>query len=132
MERRMQQKKKHDHVFKNNGSSQNINYYDKNNLSLVNNANQYNTNVLKNSQIESYSLPPSMDRQNPYQGGKRILANKLRNNYDKVDPSEYGYYKPETNTNKTSTYATYETRIKPPVISTHNDKAIINKPTWWG
>lgn len=73
-----------------------------------------------------------MDRQNPYQGGKRILANKLRNNYDKVDPSEYGYYKPETNTNKTSTYATYETRIKPPVISTHNDKAIINKPTWWG
>lgn len=46
------------------------------------------------------------------------MVNKLKNNYDKVNPSNYGY---NDNSSKGSVIG-YEYKVNPPIISTHNER----------
>ena len=82
----------------------------------------------QNSQ-NSLSLPPPKERGEAH---NRILAAKLRNNYEKIDPSAYGYH-PSPGYGAKARDG-YEYKIKPPVISTINDRgsAVVGKPSWWG
>lgn len=90
---------------------------------------QYNSQIQGNS----YSLPPPIDRSRDHYPNNRIIAAKLRNNYERVDPSSYGYNLPETySSSHKGTKQSHEYRIQPPVISTHHERSVINKPSWWG
>ena len=69
-----------------------------------------------------------------YANQNRILAQKMRQNYERVDPSSYGYNLPDTYSVGKGSNISYQQRIQPPVISTINDRnsGAITKPTWWG
>ncbi|CDW89912.1 protein kinase domain containing protein [Stylonychia lemnae] len=121
MEKRQNQQRRHlENVYGRSSESTNV-------------ANSYNYH----SNLQS--MPPPMDRNslltnqqnNLRENDQSALGNhshikssgKVKINYERVNPSKYGYNLPQ------------EYKVQPPVISTHNERGTsnnISKPTWWG